>query len=86
MSARNGHKDSALGVCLLLGLVGCCGTAAAADDEPPDLEFLEYLGSWDESDEEWLLFNDQTQEAAAREEQSDPEPEGEETTELENER
>ena len=27
---------------------------AQADEEKPDLDFLEYLGSWQESDEEWL--------------------------------
>jgi hypothetical protein len=26
----------------------------AADDDAPDLDFLAYLGSWQESDEEWL--------------------------------
>ncbi len=25
-------------------------------DAVPDMEFLEYLGSWEESDEEWMLF------------------------------
>jgi hypothetical protein len=27
---------------------------AKADEEVPDLDFLAYLGSWQESDEEWL--------------------------------
>ena len=31
---------------LLLGTAG----AVAADDELPDMEFLEYLGMWEESD------------------------------------
>ncbi len=30
--------------------------ALAADDELPDDEFLEYLGSWEGSEEEWLMF------------------------------
>lgn len=42
--------------------------SAAADDELPDVEFLEYLGSWEESDEEWLLFDERAEEAAANEE------------------
>ena len=29
------------------------GWARAADGELPDSAFLEYLGSWDEDDEEW---------------------------------
>jgi len=28
--------------------------AARAQEEGPDLDFLEYLGSWQENDEEWL--------------------------------
>ena len=44
----------------LIALLG--GTAAlAADDELPDAAFLEYLGSWDASDEEWLIFDDDDQ-------------------------
>ena len=30
------------------------GSLAGAADPPPDSEFLEYLGSWEESDEDWL--------------------------------
>lgn len=42
------------------------GTVAADDaerDAPPvseeltDMEFLEYLGSWEESDADWLIFS-----------------------------
>jgi len=29
--------------------------AFAQEEEGPDLAFLEYLGSWQESDEEWLM-------------------------------
>jgi hypothetical protein len=38
------------GVCLGTGIV-------AAEQTPPDddTEFLEYLGMWEESDEEWVL-------------------------------
>jgi hypothetical protein len=51
----------------------------AADDEIPDAEFLEYLGLWGESDEDWLLFDEPI--TADAEERSDPVPEGEESTE-----
>ena len=30
------------------------GNGASAADGAPESEFLEYLGSWDESDEDWL--------------------------------
>ena len=84
MSADNGYRDTAL--LLVTGLLGCWGSASAADnEEPPGLEFLEYLGSWEGSDEEWVLLSDEVQEAAAREERSDPAPEGEASTEDDDE-
>ena len=43
MSARR-HTQG-----LLTGLLlGVCGVVLAADNELPDGEFLEYLGSWEE--------------------------------------
>jgi hypothetical protein len=73
-----------LEVAVLCGLVACGGSALADDEEAlPDLEFLEYLGSWEESDEDWLLFNELIGEPAASEEQetNDAEPAGKESTE-----
>jgi hypothetical protein len=60
---------------LLLGFVG---PAAAADDELPELDFLEYLGSWEESDEDWELFREFAVETAPdeNEEQSETEAAG----------
>ena len=52
----------------------------AADEELPDPDFLEYLGVWEESDEDWLLFEEPV--TADLEERTDPVPEeGEESTE-----
>jgi hypothetical protein len=52
----------------------------AADEEMPDPDFLEYLGAWEESDEDWLLFEEPV--TAELEERTDPVPEeGEESTE-----
>ena len=69
-------------VLLTCGL--CLGAAAMAEEEPlPDAEFLEYLGMWEETDEDWLLLNDIT--LVENMERSDPVPEGEESTETENE-
>jgi hypothetical protein len=70
---------TALAGVLLLG----CGLAVLADDELPDEEFLDYLGFWEESDEEWLMFEEPA--AADAEERSDPVPQGEESTETEDE-
>ena len=47
-------------------LVLATGTVAFANDEElPDADFLEYLGSWEESDEEWLIFENADQVARA---------------------
>jgi len=56
-----------------------CGLVLAADDEVPDAELVEYLGFWEESDEEWLIFAEPT--TADAEERSDPVSEGEESAE-----
>ena len=40
---------------LIAALAGI-GGRVAAQEEPPDLSFLEYLGSWGEGDEEWLVI------------------------------
>ncbi len=56
-----------------------CSLVLAADEEAPDVEFLEYLGLWEESDADWLIFGLPV--TADTEERSDPAPEGEESTE-----
>lgn len=57
--------------------------AEAGEDEVPDREFLEYLGMWEESDEEWLLHDEE--EVTDNDERSDPVPEGKESPETEDE-
>ena len=84
MSVRRRQRE-AIRVAIVCGLFACSYTAQAADDEQPDMEFLEYLGSWEESDEDWLLMNEALREVANEEERSDPVPEGEESTESQNE-
>ena len=71
-------------------LLGLCGTVLAADDGSPETDFLEYLGSWEESDEVWLVIDqvaDQVAELVATdsEERSDPALDGEESTENDDE-
>ena len=68
-------------------LLGGTAGAIAADDELPDIEFLEYLGSWEESDEDWVLVSDVDKARNKMNEidRSDPAPQGEESTETENE-
>ena len=70
-----------------LGLVFCglcLGTGAlAADEPPPDAEFLEYLGMWEQSDEEWVLQDgiltaeDEVRSEIAKDEEEPPENEDE---------
>jgi hypothetical protein len=42
----------------VLALGGICGAVGAQteDSEAPDLELLEYLGSWQAEDDEWLAI------------------------------
>ena len=42
----------------LIPVVVACGVAGAAsaqESDAPDLSFLEYLGSWEDGDAEWLV-------------------------------
>ena len=78
MSASNGWQNV-----LLFLVFGAAGAALAADSEEPEMEFLEYLGLWEESDEEWLMMDHQMN--LESEERIDPVPEGEESTEDDHE-
>jgi hypothetical protein len=66
----------------LLLLAG--GLALAADAEEPEMEFLEYLGQWEVSDEEWVMIDRQI--SLETDERSDPAPKEEESTEKDDER
>jgi len=65
--------------------LGLCSIAALAEDELPDIEFLEYLGMWEGSDEDWLMFNDSASTENRKEERSEPAPEGKDSTEKSDE-
>ena len=86
MATSADKPDYVLSVAVLWGLFGCSGVVVA-DDKQPDMEFLEYLGSWQESDEDWLLFNDPDREAVVADEikRSEPVPQGKESTETDDE-
>ena len=51
-------------------MLGSCGLAVAAEEDVPDMEFFEYLGMWEETDEEWLMFD----ELVTAENKREPEP------------
>ena len=67
-------------VLLACGL--CLGGPALATDEAPEPadEFLEYLGMWDETDEDWQLFDESR--VVEIEKRRDPVPQGEESAET----
>ena len=63
-----------------VALVGLLATGARAAEEAPELDFLAYLGSWQENDEEWLAVSEwqeekETAQAPPREERKDDEKE-----------
>ncbi len=62
-----------------LWLLMAGASVALAADEAPDMEFLEYLGMWEESDEDWLIFDEPV--TADSDERIDPAPDGEESME-----
>jgi hypothetical protein len=78
--ASSGLQTLLLGVALV---ASADAIAEAEIDEVPDMDFLEYLGLWEETDEDWLLLEEQ--EVADNDERSDTVPEGEESTETEDE-
>ena len=60
---------------VLCGLLICGGAVIAQEEEAPDLTFLEYLGSWEESDEVWVLLSlDEEQEVESDANVSDTVP------------
>ncbi len=68
---------------VVFGLLTFAGVAAAEEQDVPDMEFLEYLGMWEESDEEWQIFEETM--TVDNEERSDPVAESEESMEKEDE-
>ncbi len=67
----------------LFGLALYGGPVMAADEDALESDFLEYLGMWEESDEDWLMLDETS--IAAEEERSAAEGEGEESPENEDE-
>ena len=65
-------------------LLGGSGLACADEESVPEMEFLEYLGMWEESDEDWLILDEAM--TVANKERSDPVPKGEESMEKKDER
>ena len=73
------------GRCITLCAFALCAAtfAMADDDESADMGFIEYLGLWEETDEDWLLLQENV--IPDKGQRRDPVPEGDESTELEDE-
>ncbi len=86
-SSTSVSRNRALQSLVVCGLLGFGGVLAAIEDEIPDAAFLEYLGSWEESDEDWLLVRnrEKVREELENDERINPVPQGEESTEAEHE-
>jgi hypothetical protein len=63
MARRNSSRS---GQVLLLAALNASGAAAAADTSPVPEEFLEYLGSWESDDADWLVASAAAAIAAAQ--------------------
>jgi len=86
MSVDKRQPEIVFKVAVLWGLLGCTGIVAADDEVVPDLEFLEYLGLWEESDEDWVLLSDVvTEQVASEDKRTDPAAKEEESVETDDE-
>ena len=70
---------------VLGSLLIACSLLVAADEELPEIEFIEYLGLWEESDEDWTMFSEPMEAKNENEERSDPASDGKESTETDDE-
>jgi hypothetical protein len=52
-----GHRNTRRTGALLLAALSAAGMARAAESPPLPEDFLEYLGSWDADDGDWMVAN-----------------------------
>ena len=69
----------------IASLLMSCSVLVVADEELPEIEFIEYLGLWEESDEDWMMFSDPIKAGNEEQERSESAPEGKESTEKHDE-
>jgi hypothetical protein len=73
-------------VAILWGLLAIGGIVVADDEVLPDMEFLEYLGLWEESDEDWVvLAAEAIEKVASEDERTDPASQEQESVETDDE-
>ena len=62
------------------------GIVVADEAKAPDLDFLEYLGSWEADEEEWVMFAPEEESQSGETKETDePAPDGEKVAELDDE-
>ena len=67
---------------LLCGLCAATPALAEEQEEAPDAEFIEYLGIWDGTDEDWMLLDETwAADLEAEEKRNEPAPEGKDSSE-----
>ena len=86
LSVDNRQPEAAFKVAILCGLLSCSGIVVADDEVMPDIEFLEYLGLWEESDEDWVaLAAEAVEQVASEDERTDPASKEQESVETDDE-
>jgi hypothetical protein len=88
MSGSGNQGELAIRLAIICGSLGLSGAAIADEPEAPDLAFLEYLGSWEESDEDWIIFSEQESEQTPSDnkgKETDPAPREEKVAEVDDE-
>jgi hypothetical protein len=85
MSVETDRADTLLKVAVILAVLAGNGLVLADEEPAPDLEFLEYLGSWEDSDEDWVLLAAEVVEQKEIEEKDDenvPAPDAKKLAEM----
>ena len=86
LSVDSRQPEAAFKVAILWGLFACSDVVAADDEGMPDIEFLEYLGLWEESDEDWVvLAAEAVEQIASEDERTDPASKEKESVETDDE-
>jgi hypothetical protein len=87
MSAKRNPPLGAWPTLMLVGLVGVGHAQSDEDVDQADIEFLEYLGSWEDSEEDWLIFagDRETRDESDDEEKEETAPDGEKLAEVKDE-
>ena len=90
MSADSRISERLIQLAVVWGLMTAASVVQADEEEAPDLEFLEYLGSWEDTDETWLILSVDMEETEASENKDKDDvakaaPNGEKLAELDDE-